>query len=111
MNVSIIMSIIVHTCRNNIRYAVWLELRIYINGELKGEVAKTGNITYNSNTPWSVAVNPSGTSDGGEHYYGKLSDVRIYATALSASDIKELYNTSASIDKNGNMYAYEFKEE
>lgn len=87
------------------------KLRIYINGELKGEVAKTGNITYNSNTPWSVAVNPSGTSDGGEHFYGKLSDVRIYSTALSASDIKELYNVSASIDKNGNMYAYEFKEE
>ena len=87
------------------------KLRIYINGELKGEVAKTGNITYNSDTPWSVAVNPSGTGDGGEHFYGKLSDVRIYATALSASDVKELYNTSASVDKNGNIYAYEFKEE
>ena len=87
------------------------KLRIYVNGELKGEVAKTGNITYNSSTPWSIAVNPSGTSDGGEHYYGKLSDVRIYSTALSSDDIKELYTTSASVDKNGNMHAYEFKEE
>ena len=87
------------------------KLRIYVNGELKGEVAKTGNITYNSGTPWAIATNPNGTGDDGDHYYGKLSDVRIYATALSASDIKELYNTSASVDKNGNMYAYEFKEE
>lgn len=87
------------------------KLRIYVNGELKGEVAKTGNITYNSGTPWAIATNPNGTGDDGDHYYGKLSDVRIYSTALSASDIKELYNTSASIDKNGNMYAYEFKEE
>lgn len=87
------------------------KLRIYVNGELKGEVAKTGNITYNSGTPWAIATNPNGTGDDGDHYYGKLSDVRIYSTALSASDIKELYNTSASVDKNGNMYAYEFKEE
>lgn len=88
------------------------KLRIYVNGELKGEVAKTGNITYNSHTPWAIATNPYGANgDDGDHFYGKLSDVRIYSTALSDSDIKELYSTSASIDKNGNMYAYEFKEE
>jgi hypothetical protein len=36
--------------------------------------------------------------------------VRIYATALTPEQIKELYNTSASIDKNGNIYAREVVE-
>lgn len=39
-----------------------------------------------------------------------LSDLRIYSTALSADDIKELYDTSAYIYNDGSIAAYEFNE-
>ena len=40
-----------------------------------------------------------------------LSDIRIYATPLSASDVKELYHSSAHIDNTGKIYTYQIVEE
>ena len=37
---------------------------------------------------------------------GYISDLRIYATALSPDDILELYHTSASLADNGTLMAY-----
>ena len=41
---------------------------------------------------------------------GSYSDFRIYATALSAQQIKELYTTSMQIDSSGNVFARELVE-
>ena len=80
------------------------EAKFYINGELK----ITGSAgTIPSGNYFIGAWNTSSQ----QNYKGKISDFRLYSTILSVEDIRELYNTSASIDKNGNMYAYEFKEE
>ena len=83
----------------------------YLNGEpLGASVTYTGK-TYIPNTNYATIGNSyTGTSWSGTPFNGRISDFRLYATALSADDIKELYQTSASIDKSGNMYAYEFNE-
>lgn len=80
------------------------ETKFYINGELK----ITGSAgTIPSGNYFIGAWNTSSQ----QNYKGRISDFRLYSTVLSVEDIQELYNVSASIDKNGNMYAYEFKEE
>ena len=44
------------------------------------------------------------------NFDGCMSDFRIYSTALSDEDIKELYNTSVLIDNQYNLFAYSFNE-
>jgi hypothetical protein len=41
---------------------------------------------------------------------GLFSDFRIYATALSAADVLELYHTGAKIDNKANFHTYEINE-
>lgn len=74
------------------------DISFYING------IKDVN-TYNN----SIEINQSlPTKIGGTYqpFDGQIDDVRIYATALSADDVKILYNTRAQIDNRGNFFMH-----
>lgn len=84
---------------------------LYINGVLKQTINTVGDMKLISNVGTIGASSQGG--DGISNYLnGQLSDFRIYATALSDSNILELYQSSASVDNNGNlMLAGEVMEE
>lgn len=67
----------------------------YING------IKTG--TYNGSANSWIPTNIFSIGDGQAGAFD-ISDVRIYATALSADDVQSLYQNSAYIDSSGNVY-------
>lgn len=72
--------------------------KIYINGQLKKSVSSASKIYWNIHSSKIGIYNSLNT-----YYNGQISDVRIYATTLSDSDILELYQSSASVDNNGNL--------
>lgn len=81
----------------------------YVNGEEKTLTKNTYTGTAMPITDLTIGNSYTGTSWNTKRY-GNLSDFRLYCTALSADDIKALYNDAGYVDKNGNFHAYEFVE-
>lgn len=86
-----------------------ISIKRYIDGEIVNNMTQTitGSLT-GANGKFLFGHYGTNTS-----YYAKetyISDARIYATALSAAAIKELYDTSGSVDSQGNLYARELVE-
>ena len=75
---------------------------IYINGELKNG--------YGPNKDSTPAGIPDTVTVFGGNFDGYVSDYREYATALSAAQIAELYNTAVSVANNGTLMGYELVE-
>lgn len=82
-----------------------LKLCLYKDGVLDNSVTP-----YTTKTPIFYPANQifigceaNGSSPGSPYFKGKISDVRIYATALSAEDVKELYNVPFSVTDMGRL--------
>ena len=76
-------------------------LKMYANGEKVYEISgyqpyggamSTGRLTIGH--PWY---------EPNERFRGGIDDIRIYATALTAADVKEIYQSRANLDDKGNL--------
>jgi hypothetical protein len=89
------------------------KIHVYVDGEIDS-TANTGSsnpIAYHaSNVVWIGGEATGSSTAGSNGMAGYFSDFRIYATALSADDILELYHTSAKIDNLGGVHTFELVE-
>lgn len=81
-------------------------LKIYVNGAL--DATYTGLIGACEDQQFHKQKEIGAETNGSSrHYSGKISDVRIYATALSDADMKDLYNIATTYTEKGTFLTYE----
>lgn len=79
--------------------------KVYVDGVLKSTIDINSYGIHFANTALYLGAEAQGeTTSTGYYLTGKLSDFRIYATALSANDIKSLYQNCATIGPDGTIY-------
>ena len=81
-------------------------IKLYINGVMEKSTPVSGTL----NTSQSFIFGHYGSDTSYYCVDAAISDARIYTTALTPEQIKELYNTSMTIDNNGNIHARELVE-
>lgn len=79
----------------------------YINGEQEFTKSSTGSADSSPNHLKKDIGSENGTS---RKFNGLIDDVRIYHTALSADDIKDLYSAKAYITNEGDIETHQFIE-
>lgn len=77
---------------------------IYLDGKLYEKKTYTSyGIHFNKYSYLFLGGESSGVNCIAPYFNGKLSDFRIYATALDNQTIEELYKVGVSVDNNGNL--------
>lgn len=85
--------------------------RWYLDGNAVGNaVTYTGKTYVPNTTNATIGDSYTGSSWSGTPFAGQISDFRIYATALSAEDIRELYLVEARNNNKNTMHGYSFNE-
>lgn len=86
--------------------------KLYVDGVLKATKESTSAISWAEATGFTIGKMAYSHTSTTTYFpfNGKISDARVYSTALSAEDIKELYNTAAYVDKDGSLRTYELVE-
>lgn len=79
---------------------------LYVNGQPETQNGVNNYYVHNADNFWLWNRSYNNTYA----WTGDLSDFRIYVTALSADDVKSLYNNSAYIDNQGNIYGAVYEE-
>ena len=77
--------------------------KYYVNGIYQSEIDAKA-------MPTGIYRIGAWASNTGQNYYGLISDFRIYCTALSAQEIKQLYELGMKIDNSHNLHAFEVVE-
>lgn len=77
---------------------------MYLDGKLYEKKTYTSyGIHFNKNSYLFLGGESAGVNCIAPYFNGKLSDFRIYVTALDNQTIEELYKVGASVDNNGNL--------
>lgn len=82
---------------------------IYLNGTQISSVS-AGTLSKTNSYASIGRSSDNDTLSSGNYFSGQMSDFRIYATALTADQVKELYSAPVSIANNGTLVAGEFVE-